>query len=260
VPPLALTVIIPTLNEAGNIAACVASAAFAGEVIVADGGSIDDTVARARAAGATVLENIGPTIAAQRNAAIAAARHPWVLALDADERVTPALAAEITRALAAPAHAAYRVRRRNFYLGVEQTRGGWGRDWVVRLFGRERKYVERRVHEGLEPVADIGELRGPLLHHPYRSLGHHIEKLNRYAEWGAADLWDRGVRATWTDLCLRPAGRFFKAYLLGGRVLDGRMGLVQSGLDAYAGFLKYAYLWELGRGSGGAGKRGGEGG
>ena len=258
--PLALTVIIPTLNEAGNVAACVASAAFAGEVIVADGGSTDDTVARARAAGATVLEGTGPTIAAQRNAAIAAARHPWILALDADERVTPELAAEIARVLAAPAHAAYRVRRRNFYLGVEQTRGGWARDWVVRLFDRERRYVERRVHEGLEPVADVGVLQERLLHHPYRSLGHHIEKLNRYAEWGAADLWDRGVRATWTDLGLRPAGRFFKAYLLGGGILDGRLGLIQSGLDAYAGFLKYAYLWELGRSGAAAGQAGGEGG
>jgi len=190
-----------------------------------------------------VLERTGPTIAAQRNAAIAVARHPWIFALDADERVTPELVAELATVLAAPAHAAYRVRRRNFYLGVEQTRGGWARDWVVRLFNRDRRYVERRVHEGLEPVADTGALTNTLVHHPYRSLGHHIDKLQRYAEWGAADLWDRGKRATWTDLSLRPVGRFLKAYLMAGGVLDGRRGMVQSALDAYAGFLKYAYLW-----------------
>jgi len=240
---LPLTVIIPTLNEASNIAACVASAAFADEVLVADAGSVDATVAMARAAGATVLERTGPTIAAQRNAAIAVARHPWIFALDADERVTPELVAELATVLDAPAHAAYRVRRRNFYLGVEQTRGGWARDWVVRLFNRDRRYVERRVHEGLEPVADTGALTNTLVHHPYRSLGHHIDKLQRYAEWGAADLWDRGKRATWTDLSLRPVGRFLKAYLMAGGVLDGRRGMVQSALDAYAGFLKYAYLW-----------------
>jgi glycosyltransferase involved in cell wall biosynthesis len=240
---LPLTVVIPTLNEASNIAACVASAGIAGEVLVADAGSQDETVSAARAAGATVLERTGPTIAAQRNAAIATARHPWIFALDADERITPELAAELATVLSAPAHAAYRVRRRNFYLGVEQTRGGWSRDWVVRLFGKDRRYVERRVHEGLESVADVGDLENTLLHHPYRSLRHHIDKLHRYAEWGAADLWDQGERATWADLSLRPVGRFVKAYFLAGGVLDGRGGLVQAGLGAYAAFLKYAHLW-----------------
>lgn len=221
----------------------MASAGFADEVLVADAGSTDGTVAAARAAGATVIERTGPTIAAQRNAAIAAARHRWIFALDADERITPALAAELGAVLAAPAHAAYRVRRQNFYLGVEQTRGGWARDWVARLFGNDLRYIERRVHEGLEPVADTGDLAGTLLHRPYRSLAHHLDKLHRYAEWGAADLWDRGERATWSDLALRPAGRFIKAYLFGGGVLEGRRGLVHAGLDAYAGFLKYAHLW-----------------
>lgn len=243
--PLPLTVVIPTLDEAANLAECLASAAVAAEVIVADAGSTDGTPDLARRAGARVLERTGPTIAAQRNAAIAAASHPWVLALDADERITPELADELAGVLARPAHEAYRVRRRNFYLGVEQTRGGWGRDWVTRLFRRERRFVERRVHEGLETVADLGELQGTLLHTPYRTLRHHLEKLQRYAEWGAADLWDRGVRARWSDLALRPAGRFFKAYILGGGVLEGRMGVVQAGLTAYAGFLKYANLWAM---------------
>jgi len=221
----------------------VASADLADEVIVADGGSADDTVAVARAAGATVLERTGPTIAAQRNAAIAVARHRWIFALDADERITPALAAELESVLAAPAQAAYRVRYRNFYLGVEQTRGSWARKSGVRLFGSDRRYLERQVHESLEPVADTGELVGTILHHPYRSLAHHLEKLHRYAEWGAADLWARGKRATWSDLALRPAWRFFKEYVLGGGVLEGRRGFVLAVLDAYAGFLKYAHLW-----------------
>jgi glycosyltransferase involved in cell wall biosynthesis len=236
-------VVIPTLNEEFNIAECVATARFADEVLVADAGSSDGTVAAARAAGATVLERAGSTIAGQRNAAIAAARHRWIFALDADERITPALAAELGAVLSAPAHEAYRVRCQNFYLGVEQTRGGWSRDWHVRLFGSDRRYVERRVHEGLEPVADVGELQGTLLHHPYRSLAHHLEKMSRYAQWGATDLWDRGRRASWTDLSVRPAWRFIQSYLLEGGLLAGRAGLVQATLGAYSGFLKYAYLW-----------------
>ena len=219
------------------------SASFADEILVADAGSTDGTVALARAAGATVLEGTGPTIAAQRNAAIGRARHPWVFALDADERATPELAAELAAVLASPAHTAYRIRRRNFYLGVEQVRGSWARDWVLRLFGRDQRYIERRVHEGFPPIADRGDLKATILHHPYRSLAHHIEKLHRYAEWGAADLWDRGVRAGWTDLTIRPAGRFIKAYIIGGDIFEGKQGFVQAVLGAYAGFLKYASLW-----------------
>lgn len=240
---LPLTVVIPTRNEAPNIADCVASVAFADEVIVADAGSTDDTVAAARAAGATVLEHAGSTIAAQRNAAIGMARNRWVFALDADERITPALAAELDAVLAAPAHAAYRVRCQNYYLGVEQTRGHWSRDWHVRLFGKDRRYVERRLHEALEPVENVGDLTGTILHHPYRSLGHHLEKMQRYAEWGAKDLWDRGKRASWSDLAVRPLWRFIKSYVIAGAVLDGRRGFVQASLGAYTAFLKYALLW-----------------
>ena len=97
-----ITVVIPTLDEAARIEACLASVRWAGEIIVADGGSTDATVALARAAGATVLERCGPTIAAQRNQAIAQAAHPWVLALDADEVVSPDLAAELGTVVAAP--------------------------------------------------------------------------------------------------------------------------------------------------------------
>src|ERR1700694_1939004 len=114
-----LTVSIPTLDEADQIAECIGRAAWANEIIVADAGSSDGTVELARAHGARVMENTGPTIAAQRNAAIAAASNQWILAVDADERITDALREEIARILQAPAHPAYRVRRRNFYLGKE---------------------------------------------------------------------------------------------------------------------------------------------
>lgn len=240
-----LTVIIPTLDEVQVIGERVRELAWAAEVIVADGGSSDGTVEAARAAGARVLEHAGDSIAAQRNAAIAAASHGWVLALDADERCTPELVAELPGVLAAPTHAAYQLRRRNFYLGEEQVRGRWGRDWVVRLFPRDRRYVERRVHERLEDVADVGDLRGTLVHEPYRDLPHQLEKLVRYAEWGARDLHDRGRRAGFWDLTMRPLTRFARAWLGEGLILQGRRGLVAAVLGGCAAFFKYAVLFDL---------------
>jgi glycosyltransferase involved in cell wall biosynthesis len=240
-----LTVVIPTLDESAQITACLRHLAWADEVVVADGGSRDDTVALARAAGATVLERAGPTIAAQRNAAIERARNSWVFALDADERFTDDLRDEVARTVAAPRHQAYQVRRRNLYLGRELTRGHWGRDWVTRLFPRERRYVERRVHEHLERLGDVGRLEGTLLHEPYRDLGEQLEKMNRYARWAAEDLYERGERATAWRLLSRPAGRFLRAYVLQGSILDGRRGLVSALLGGTTALLKYAHLWAL---------------
>lgn len=242
-----LTVIIPTLNEAGQIADLVRSLGWAREVVVSDGGSTDATVALAREAGARVIEGTGPTIAAQRNAAIAGASTEWVFALDADERIPDALRDELARTLVSPGHTAYRVRRQNYYLGRELTRGHWGRDWVTRLFTREQRYVERRVHEGLEAVENPGRLEAPLLHSPYRDLSHQLEKMERYARWGALDLRDRGRRARFRDLAWRPVGRFVRAWILQGNILDGRFGFVTSLLGAWGVFLKYAHLWALER-------------
>ena len=240
-----ITVVIPTLDEAAHIGPCLAHLAWADEVVVADGGSRDDTVALARGAGAVVLERSGATIAAQRNAAIGIARNEWVFALDADERFTDELRDEVARTVRTPGHLAYQVRRRNLYLGRELTRGHWGRDWVTRLFRRDRRYVERRVHEQLERVDDVGRLQGTLLHEPYRDLAEQLEKMNRYARWAAEDLYERGQRAGAWRLCARPLTRFLRAYLLEGAVWDGRRGLVSSVLGAYSAFLKYAHLWAL---------------
>src|SRR5438128_1017468 len=164
-----LTVVIPTLNEEGQIASALESLRWADEVIVADGGSSDRTVELARGGGAAGIEVRGKSIGAQRNAAIAQARNEWVLALDADERVTDALREELGRVLATPAHEAYRVRCENYFLGRERKRGRWGRDWHVRLFRRGRRFSEDRVHERLEAVPDVGDLgaaRRPLLMYP----------------------------------------------------------------------------------------------
>jgi glycosyltransferase involved in cell wall biosynthesis len=246
--PAPLTVVIPTLNEASQITDCVRGLSWAREVIVVDAGSKDGTAKAAMAAGARVLDGIAPGIAAQRNAGIAAASNEWVFALDADERIGQALAAELAQVVAAPRHEAYRVKRRNYFHGHLLRRGHWGRDWVVRLFRRGRRFGGKAAHPGLEiPEREQGELRHELDHTPYKDLGHHLDKVIAYSRMGAVDLNAKGHRASFSDVALRPAFRFLRDYFLHGSFLDGRLGVIHAGMSAASVFFKYAFLWELER-------------
>lgn len=239
-----ITVVIPTLNEAVQIAACVGHLGWAAEVIVVDGGSSDDTVARARGAGARVLTGVSPGIAEQRNAGIAAAQEAWVFALDADERIGPALASELAGERTRASHEAYRVQRRNVFKGQVLTRGHWGNDWVVRFARREFRYGGSAIHPGLQGLRDVGTLKQLLDHAPYRDLQHHAAKLVAYARTTARGLAAEGRRARWGDLTLRPLAHFAREYVLRGGFLDGRAGAIQAAMGAIGGFLKYAFLWE----------------
>ena len=240
-----LTVVIPTLNEASQIGDCVRGLSWAGEVIVVDADSKDGTAAAAAAAGARVLDGVAPGIAAQRNAGIAAAQHEWVFALDADERIGPELAVELAQVVRAPRHEAYRVKRRNFFHGYVLQRGHWGRDWVVRLFRRDRRFGGKTAHPGLEiPESEQGELSQELDHTPYKDLGHHLDKIIIYSRMSAADLDARGRRASFSDVALRPAFRFWRDYVLHGSIFDGRLGVIHAGMSAASVFFKYAFLWE----------------
>jgi glycosyltransferase involved in cell wall biosynthesis len=242
--PAPLTVVIPTLNEANQIGDCVRGLGWAAEVIVVDAGSSDETAKAAMAAGARVLNGVAG-IAAQRNAGIAAAQTEWVFALDADERIGPELARELAQVVAAPRHEAYRVKRRNLFHGYVLRRGHWGRDWVVRLFRRGRRFGGKTAHPGLEiPMSEQGELTHELDHTPYKDLGHHLEKIVAYSRMSAADLAAQGRRASFSDLALRPAFRFLRDYIAHGSFLDGRLGVIHAGMSAASVFFKYAFLWE----------------
>lgn len=241
-----ITVVMPTLNESVQIAAAVRDLWWADEVIVVDGGSTDDTTALAADAGARVAVVSGRTIADQRNAGIEAARNEWILTLDADERASPELRNELAELLCdgrQPSHAAYRMKFRNYYLGRELRHGQWGRDWHVRLFTRDRRYSSHRVHEHLEGIADVGTLRGAVIHYPYRDIAHHVAKIVKYARWGADDLYAQGRRAGMWQLAARPAWRFVRDYIAYSGWRDGAVGFIAAALGAFAAFLKYAFLF-----------------
>lgn len=245
-PPV--SVVIAARDAAAHIGECVASVVgWAHEVIVVENDSTDDTVERARAAGAVVFSNPFRTIGAQRNAAIARATQPWILVVDSDERCTPELAAEIPSTVAAATHEAFRLRRRNFFLRREIRHGGWDRDRPVRLFRSTLRYDERRVHEHVVTRSAAGDLRAPLLHYPYDSLDEYFEKFERYSRWWAEQSFARGRRTTALEVLVKPPARFVSMYLLRGGFLDGAPGLVLAVLAAMSVAAKYARLWALRR-------------
>ena len=244
-----VTVVIAARDAAAHVRECIASVVdWAGEVLVVENDSRDDTVALARAAGATVFTHPFRTIGAQRNAAIERARHPWILVLDVDERCTPALAAEVAATVAAPSRDAYRVSRRNFFLRREIRHGGWERDRPVRLFRSSLRYDERPVHEHVVTHAPPGELSKPMLHYTYDSLNQYFEKFDRYSRWWAEQQHARGRAANALDVLVRPPLRFLTMYILRGGFLDGTHGLVLAVLAAMSVGAKYARLWAMGSG------------
>ena len=241
---LPISVVIPTLNESGRIAAALATVRWADDVIVADGGSTDDTVALARAAGARVIHAPGRTIGAQRNAAIAVARHRWVLALDADEAVTPELRASLARLCreGTTRHTAFRVRSRNWHLGRELRHGPWGRDWKIRVFSNDHRFTDARVHENLASAGNVGYLDGALRHYPYEDLSHQVLKIAKYSKWAAQDLRARGRRGSLVDVIARPVWRFVRDYVFYSGWRDGRAGFIVAAVSAFSVFCKYASL------------------
>jgi glycosyltransferase involved in cell wall biosynthesis len=238
-----ITVVIPARDEAFQIAEAISALDWAEEVIVVDGDSTDQTGLVARRAGAKVINAGAVTIGAKRNAGIAAARHEWILALDADERVTPELRERIEATIRAPEHRAYRIRFRNFFLDRELKHGAYGRDSHVRLFTRDRRYTEAHVHEHLTADEDVGLIEQTIVHRPFRDFPHYIRKVVLYARWGADDIRVRGKRVGYSDILARPVWRFVRDYLVRGGCFDGFPGFL---VCAYAGvgtFLKYCYAF-----------------
>lgn len=238
-----LSAVIIARDEADRIERAVRSVAFADEVLVLDSGSADDTVARARALGARVVETDWPGHVAQKNRGLAEARGDWVLSLDADEWVDDRLRASILAAIAAPRADGYRMARRNRWLGHELRGGRWYPDARVRLARRAvARWVGEDPHDRLEVDGVVAGLDGELGHEPYRSLGEHLATIDRYSRIGAEAARRAGRRAGWGDLLVRPPWHFLRAYLLEGGWRDGVPGLVVAALGATATLLKWARL------------------
>jgi glycosyltransferase involved in cell wall biosynthesis len=254
--PLPLSLVIIARDAAHELPDCLASAAFAAETIVVDSGSSDDTAAVAARSGARVIQHAWEGFGPQKNFAVGEAKHDWVLCLDADERVTPELAASIgalftTRttgasAVTEPAAAAFAIARRNRFLGRWLAHGEGYPDWNVRVFDRRRaRGSDDLVHEKVVADGPVARLRGDLLHASAESIDAYIAKQNRYTTVQATVMHANGERASAAQLVFSPAARFLRFYVLRLGFLDGVAGFAHIAIGAFASFLKYAKLRAL---------------
>jgi glycosyltransferase involved in cell wall biosynthesis len=242
------SVVIITLNAAGQLAACLESAAFADEIVVVDSDSSDGTAEIAVARGARVIQKEWLGFGPQKQFAVEAARHDWVLCLDADERVSEHLRASILAVLAAPAAQAYAMPRCNRFLGRWLRHGEGYPDWSLRLFDRRHAcWSDDRVHEKVLAHGPASRLEGDLLHDSAESLAGYLDKQNRYTSMQAEALFKAGDRASMAQLLLSPALRFLKFYFLRLGFLDGVAGLIHILIGCCNSFFKYAKLMAMQR-------------
>jgi glycosyltransferase involved in cell wall biosynthesis len=243
---LRISAILITHNERHNLAECLAGLAWVDEVIVVDHDSADGTAALARRFGAKVTTTTDwPGFGPQKNRALDLAQGQWVLSIDADERVTPALAAEIQAAVARPdAPDAFSVPRLSSYCGQFMRHGGWYPDRVIRVFRRGKaRFSDDIVHESVQVQGSVGQLHNDLLHISYRSLDDVLEKMNRYSSAGAAKLAARGRRSSVSKALGKSLWAFFRTYVLRRGFLDGRLGFVLACGVAQETWYRYLKLW-----------------
>jgi hypothetical protein len=246
-----LSAIVITRNEEANIAACLASLAFAAEIVVVDNASTDATAAIARAAGAQVHHTPDwPGFGAQKNRALALATKPWVLSIDADERVTPELRAEIEAIVRAaqPGADAWDMPRRSSYCGQYMAHSGWYPDRVTRLFRRGKaRFSDDLVHERLVTEGPTGHLRSDLLHASFPDLESVLQKLDRYSTAGAQRMRDRGQSGSLGGAIAHGLWAFLRTYVLRRGFLDGRLGFVLAVSNAEGTYYRYLKRWLMDR-------------
>ena len=237
-----LSVILITHNEAAHVAGCLASVAFADEWIVVDSGSTDATCELARGFGATVVATEDwPGFGAQKNRALALARGRWVLSIDADERVTPELAASIRGVIEADGEpAGHEISRLSNFCGQWMRHGDWYPDRVLRLFRREAgRFSNDHVHERLIVEGPVGRLRGELLHDSMPTLEGALDKMNRYSSGRAIDKVRAGHAGGLAAAMSHALWAFVRCYVLKRGLLDGRLGFVLAVYVAEGTYYRY---------------------
>lgn len=240
-----LTVIIPTFNEEAYIEDALFSVSFADEIIVVDSFSTDKTPEIAKKYTSKFLQREFDNFSNQKNFALNEATGDWVLFVDADERLTHSLEAEIVETIENPKHSGYKINFPHFYMNRFLYHHS---DDVLRLVKREGAKFTGSVHEKLHCNGSIGKLKNKMLHFTYKGLDNYIQKKESYAWFQAQQEFEKGKRATWFHLLIKPSYRFFRSFVLKGGFRDGVPGLTVAAVNAYGVFERYVKLMLLHKG------------
>jgi len=249
-PPLArprVSAVVTTFNEERNIGDCIESLLWCDEVVVVDSFSTDRTPEIARSyPKVRFLQRPYMGSASQKNWSMDQTRFEWILILDADERCTAELQAEITALLSGgPRAEAYTIKRRAYFMDRVIRYSGWQHDRVVRLLKRGAgRYPNKRVHADMQTRGPAPVLESWMLHYMVESFDQYLPRIVKYGFWGAAQGWTTGRNSGLAEVLGRPLWRFVRMYVLQLGFLDGMPGLVFCMLQAFGTYLKWAILWE----------------
>ena len=237
-----LSVILITYNEEKNIAACLESVRWADEIVLVDSGSEDQTAAIAQRFGVKVFQKNFAGYGSQKQYALEQATGDWVLSLDADERITPELQAEILEKIAqSDKVVGYEITRKNFIFGKWLKHAGLFPDYHLRLFRRHAgRFTPSLIHEGIEVEGKVQRCQNPILHFTYPTIASYIKRMNRYTEIIAR----QGCSFRFSHLFFSPLSKFFRLYLVRRGFRDGLRGFIYCILAAFYNFAKDAKIWE----------------
>ncbi|MBI4686166.1 MAG: glycosyltransferase family 2 protein [Nitrospirae bacterium] len=239
------SIVIVTKDEERNIKDALESVKDFEEIIVVDAFSKDKTVEICKKYTEKVFQREWKGYAKQKQDAVDIAKGPWVLILDADERITRALVSEINCAISEDRYEGFFLPRKNFFLGKWIRHGGWWPDYTLRLFKKSAGSIEERaVHEKVVVQGSISYLRNPIEHYTYDSIADYIKKMDGYSALASEELRKSGTSANLLDLIFRPLLTFIKMLVIRRGFMDGMHGLILAVLYSYYTFLKYAKTWE----------------